>query len=60
VPQSSASRLLSCEVDARVGGTYRLVFRHGDGTMAFFGTYLEVTPPSRLVWTNEEAATAGP
>ena len=22
--------------------------------MAFFGTYLEVTPHSRLVWTNEE------
>ena len=22
--------------------------------MEFFGTYLEVTPPSRLVWTNEE------
>ena len=22
--------------------------------MAFFGKYLEVTPPSRLVWTNEE------
>lgn len=24
--------------------------------MAFFGRYLEVTPPSRLVWTNEESA----
>ena len=23
--------------------------------MAFFGRYLEVTPPSRLVWTNEES-----
>ena len=22
--------------------------------MAFFGRYIEVTPPSRLVWTNEE------
>jgi uncharacterized protein YndB with AHSA1/START domain len=28
--------------------------------MAFFGTYLEVTPPSRLVWTNEEGGEAGP
>ena len=27
--------------------------------MAFFGTYLEVTPYSRLVWTNEEAGDAG-
>lgn len=22
--------------------------------MEFFGTYLEVTPPTRLVWTNDE------
>ena len=28
--------------------------------MAFFGTYLEVTPPSRLVWTNEEGGEGGP
>jgi len=40
-----------------VGGTYRLVFQHGaSGTMAFHGKYLEVVPPSRLVWTNEESA----
>lgn len=55
VPASFGLTLLSCELDVRVGGTYRLVFRHGDSTMAFFGTYLEVTPPRRLVWTNEEA-----
>jgi uncharacterized protein YndB with AHSA1/START domain len=41
-------------MDVRVGGQYRLVFRHEDSTMEFFGTYLEVTPHSRLVWTNEE------
>jgi len=41
-------------MDVRVGGSYRLVFRHQDSTMEFFGTYLEVTPHSRLVWTNEE------
>jgi uncharacterized protein YndB with AHSA1/START domain len=23
--------------------------------MAFFGKYLEVSPPSRLVWTNDES-----
>ena len=23
--------------------------------MAFFGKYIEVTPPSRLAWTNEES-----
>ncbi len=54
VPKSFGLTLLSCEMDVRVGGQYRLVFRHGDSTMAFFGTYREVTPPSRLVWTNEE------
>ena len=47
--------LLSCEMDVRVGGRYRLVFAHGDSEMAFFGTYKEVTPHSRLVWSNEES-----
>ena len=54
VPKSLGLTLLSCEMDVRVGGQYRLVFRHEDSTMKFFGTYLEVTPHSRLVWTNEE------
>jgi uncharacterized protein YndB with AHSA1/START domain len=54
VPKSYGLNLLSCEMDVRVGGQYRLVFRHEDSTMAFFGTYLEVTPPRRLVWTNDE------
>jgi uncharacterized protein YndB with AHSA1/START domain len=54
VPKSFGLTLLSCEMDVRVGGQYRLAFLHGDSTMEFFGTYLEVTPPSRLVWTNEE------
>lgn len=52
LPKSMGMTLRSCEMDVRAGGTYRLVFEP-DG-MAFFGTYLEVTPPSRLVWTNEE------
>ena len=55
VPKSFASALVSCDIDVRTGGKYRLVFRHGEsGTMAFFGTYLEVIPHSRIVWTNEE------
>lgn len=54
VPKSYGLNLLACEMDARVGGGYRLVFKHEDSTMEFFGKYLEVTPPSRLVWTNEE------
>ena len=54
VPKSMGMSLLSCEMDVRVGGTYRLEFAYGDSQAAFFGTYKEVTPHSRLVWTNEE------
>ena len=53
VPKSMGMSLRSCEMDVRVGGKYRLEFEP-DG-MAFFGTYNEVTPHSRLVWTNEES-----
>ena len=53
VPKSMGMSLLSCEMDVRVGGKYRLEFE--PDAVAFFGTYLEVTPPSRLVWTNEES-----
>jgi uncharacterized protein YndB with AHSA1/START domain len=55
-PKSSGVTMLSCEMDVRVGGTYRLVFRHPatGQPMAFFGRYVEVTPNSRIVWTNEE------
>jgi uncharacterized protein YndB with AHSA1/START domain len=57
VPESMGMSLLSCEVDARTGGRYRFVYDLGDSkTMAFIGRYLEVTPHSRLVWTNEERA----
>ena len=55
VPKSMGMSLLSCEMDVRVGGRYRLEFAHGDSRMAFFGTYKEVTPHSRLVWTNDES-----
>lgn len=55
VPKSIGLVLLSVEQDVRVGGSYRLVFDLGDSkTMAFFGRYIEVIPPSRLSWTNEE------
>jgi uncharacterized protein YndB with AHSA1/START domain len=54
VPKSVPITLLSCELDARVGGSYRLVFGADGQTMAFFGSYLEVEPFSRLVWTNDE------
>jgi uncharacterized protein YndB with AHSA1/START domain len=55
-PKSTGVSLLSCEADVRVGGRYRLEFgREGSKPMVFFGRYLEVTPHSRLVWTNEES-----
>ncbi len=54
VPKSMGMLLLSCEMDVRVGGKYRFVF-DASMPMAFFGRYIEVTPYSRLVWTNEES-----
>src|ERR1700737_260264 len=55
-PKSSGASLLSCEMDVRVGGGYRIEFGHeASKSMAFFGRYLEVTPHSRLVWTNDES-----
>ncbi|MGH7604556.1 MAG: SRPBCC domain-containing protein [Gemmatimonadaceae bacterium] len=60
VPKSMGMTLLSCEMDARVGGTYRLVFDHAPEPFAFFGTYVEVKPYSRLGWTNEEGGEGGP
>ncbi len=60
VPKAFVPALLSCQLDVRVGGTYRLVFRHDGGEpMAFFGRYLEVTPHSRIVWTNDEGEDGG-
>ena len=61
VPKSAPITLVSCEMDVRTGGSYTLVFRHpaAPEPMAFFGRYVEVVPPSRIVWTNEEAGEAG-
>ena len=58
LPKSMGMSLHSCEMDVRVGGKYRLEFE--PDAIAFFGTYLEVTPHSRLVWTNEEDGEGGP
>lgn len=62
VPKSFGLSLLSCEMDARTGGTYRLVFAHpaSQEPLAFFGKYNEVVPDSRLVWTNDEGGQEGP
>ena len=59
-PKSMGMFLRSCEMDVRVGGTYRLVFGHDTSHPdEFFGKYLEVTPHSRLVWTNDEGSDGG-
>ncbi|HWE05065.1 MAG TPA: SRPBCC family protein [Rhizomicrobium sp.] len=60
-PKSLGISFISCEIDARTGGSYRFVFGHSasEQPMAFFGRYIEVTPPSRLVWTNEEGGEGG-
>jgi uncharacterized protein YndB with AHSA1/START domain len=52
VPKSMGMTLHACEMDVRTGGKYRLNFGEG---MDFYGRYIEVTPPSRIVWTNEES-----
>lgn len=61
VPKSLGLTLLSCELDVRTGGRYRLIFSHPDAPdgMAFHGSYLEVTQPSRIVWTNDETGGNG-
>lgn len=58
VPKSAPISLRSCEMDVRVGGSYRLEFGVEAQTMAFFGRYLEVAPWSRLSWTNDEGGEA--
>ena len=57
VPKSVGMSLVSCDMDMRTGGKYRLVFSHPDfdQPMAFFGTYREVTSQKRIVWTNEDS-----
>lgn len=55
-PKSMGVPMLSCDMDVRVGGGYRIAFGHdASSAMEFFGKYLEVIPNARLVWTNEES-----
>jgi len=60
VPRSIGITLLSCELDVRTGGKYRLVFGNdASQPMEFFGRYIEVTPHTRIVWTNDEGDEGG-
>ena len=56
MPRSASGiSLLSCDMDVRTGGKYRLEFgTGGSDSMAFYGEYLEVVPNERIVWTNDE------
>lgn len=55
-PESFGIKLVSCEADVRTGGTYRFQFAvpNSDQLFDFFGRYIDVEPPKRIVWTNEE------
>jgi uncharacterized protein YndB with AHSA1/START domain len=57
IPKSKGMTLLACEMDVRVGGSYRFEIKHpaAPQPMAFFGRYVEVVPDARLAWTNEES-----
>lgn len=56
MPRSLAGvSLVSCDLDMRTGGKYRLEFGTGGSeTTAFYGKYLDVVPNERIVWTNDE------
>lgn len=60
-PASFGITFISCEADVRTGGTYRFVMGHPsfDQPMAFHGRYIEVVPPKKIVWTNEEGGEDG-
>jgi uncharacterized protein YndB with AHSA1/START domain len=60
-PTSFGITIIACELDVRTGGTYRLEMGHpcSEQPMAFFGKYLEVVPPFRIVWTNDEGGEGG-
>jgi uncharacterized protein YndB with AHSA1/START domain len=60
-PKSFGLTIVSCEMDVRTGGTYRLMIRPpaAEQPMAFFGRYIEVIPGARIVWTNDEGGEDG-
>jgi uncharacterized protein YndB with AHSA1/START domain len=51
-PASRGVRMVECEVDLTPGGAYRYVIGRGeDERYGFFGKFLEIAPPTRLVYT---------
>ncbi|MBI3993766.1 MAG: SRPBCC family protein [Candidatus Lambdaproteobacteria bacterium] len=56
----TGSTLPVCEIDLRPGGAWRFVERQSDGReYGFRGTYREIVPPQRLVYTFEFEGTPG-
>jgi len=55
-PASTGLKILSCELDVRTGGKYRLEMSHPQAPqpIVFFGRYTDVVPNVLMVWTNEE------
>jgi uncharacterized protein YndB with AHSA1/START domain len=51
-PKSRGVTLVQCDADVRPGGAYRYVLARGKAErFAFFGKYLEIARPTRLVYT---------
>jgi uncharacterized protein YndB with AHSA1/START domain len=49
-----------CEVDLKVGGSYRYTWKHVDGSsMSLYGTYREIVPPERLVYVESMEGVPG-
>ena len=47
------------EIDARVGGKFRIVMHGEEQTYVMTGEYVEINPPHRLVFTWESNVTTG-
>lgn len=51
-PRDLGVSIVTCEAEIRVGGRYRYVLENAGGELiGFTGHYREITPPSRLVYT---------
>lgn len=49
----------TAEIDARVGGKFRIVMRGAENTYELTGEYVEIDPPQRLSFTWESNVTKG-
>lgn len=50
-PRSHRVEVVDCQADVRAGGKYRYLLRKDGRDLGFSGTYREVTPHARLVYT---------